>query len=70
LGFIKVALLQSDYRANFALHAGTYSNDNYSAEPGVLKSIFEANIGISLNKKRNLWLDEVVDPPWTDLNES
>jgi len=62
LGFIKVALMQSDYRANFALHAGTYSNDNYSAEPGVLKSIFEANIGISLNKKRNLWLDTGIFP--------
>ena len=62
LGFIKLGLEQTKYRANLALQTGTYANDNYSAEPGLLKSIFEANIGISLNKKNNLWLDAGVLP--------
>jgi hypothetical protein len=62
LGFIKFGLEQSKYRANFALQTGTYANDNYAAEPGLLKSIFEANIGVSLNKKNNLWLDAGVLP--------
>jgi hypothetical protein len=44
------------------LHAGTYANDNYSAEPGLLKNIFEANVGIALNKKHSLWLDAGVFP--------
>lgn len=57
LGFIKLGLKQAKYRANLALHTGTYVNDNYVAEPGLLKSIFEANIGLSFNKKNNLWLD-------------
>jgi len=57
LGFVKLGLEHSKYRANLALLTGTYSNDNYSAEPGVLKNIFEANVGLSLNKKNNLWID-------------
>ncbi|SDZ31730.1 MULTISPECIES: porin [Rhodonellum] len=62
LGLVKLALAHTKYRANFALQTGTYANDNYAAEPGLLKNIFEANIGISLNKKNNLWLDAGVLP--------
>lgn len=57
LGFIKISAQHQKYRANIALQTGTYVNDNYSYEPGLLKNIFEANAGISLNKKSNLWLD-------------
>jgi hypothetical protein len=60
LGFVKLGLDHKKYRANIALQTGTYANDNYAAEPGLLKNIFEANIGISLNKKNNLWLDAGV----------
>lgn len=62
LGFVKLGLEHTKYRANFALQTGTYANDNYAAEPGLLKNIFEGNIGISLNKKNNLWLDVGVLP--------
>lgn len=62
LGFIKFGLEQTKYRANIALQTGTYANDNYAAEPGLLKSIFEANIGIALNQKNNLWLDVGILP--------
>lgn len=60
LGFVKLNLDQQKYRANVALQVGTYSVDNYSAEPGILKNIFEANIGLSINKKNNLWIDAGV----------
>ena len=60
LGFIKLGMQHSKYRGNLALHSGTYSVDNYAAEPGVLKNLFEANIGMSLNKKNKLWLDAGV----------
>ncbi len=57
LGILKTSIEHSKYRANLALHAGTYVNDNYLSEPDLVKNIFEANIGLSLNKKNSLWLD-------------
>jgi hypothetical protein len=57
LGFLKAGYSAERVRANLALAAGTYMNANYAAEPGVLKNIYEANAGIRLSKKKNLWLD-------------
>lgn len=57
LGFARLNVNHKKYRANLALQTGTYVNDNYATEPGILKSIFESNIGISLNRKNDLWLD-------------
>ncbi len=57
LGYIKMAYATNNVRSNIALMAGTYSNDNLSAEPGVLKNIFEANAGFKISKKKNLWID-------------
>ncbi len=57
LGYIKVSAKHQKYRANIALQAGTYVNDNYATEDETLKHVFESNAGISLNKKNNLWLD-------------
>lgn len=62
LGLLKLRLENPKYRTNLALQTGTYANDNYAYEPGLLKNIFEANIGISLNKKNNLWLDAGILP--------
>lgn len=62
LGLIQLAVEAPKYRANLALQTGVYANDNYAAEPGVLKNIFEANVGVSLNKKNNLWLDVGILP--------
>ena len=56
LGLIKASVRNIKYRANFAIHTGTYVNDNYAVEPGLLKNILEANIGLSLNKKNNFYL--------------
>jgi Putative beta-barrel porin-2, OmpL-like. bbp2 len=39
------------------LQAGTYVQDNYAAEPALLKNIFEANAGFSISKKNRLWID-------------
>lgn len=57
LALIKLNYSAARLRANIAFMAGTYSNANLSAEPGVLKNIFEANAGINLSKKKQLWLD-------------
>ena len=62
LAYIGLSVDQAKYRASIKLHTGTYANDNYSAEPGLLKNIYEAYAGISLNKRNNLWLEAGVFP--------
>ncbi|MCD6011827.1 MAG: hypothetical protein K0Q79_1689 [Flavipsychrobacter sp.] len=62
---INLAYLRANYttdkvRANLALGTGTYMNANYAAEPGVLKNIYEANVGVKLTKKADIWLDAGV----------
>ncbi|MCW5907632.1 MAG: porin [Chitinophagales bacterium] len=60
LGYVKLGVQHSKYRVNLAVHTGTYSHDNYAAEPGLVKNIFEANAGISLSRKNNWWIDAGV----------
>ncbi len=62
LGFIKAAYDSGKIRANVALMAGTYTNANLAAEPGVLKNIFEANAGIKLSETQNIWVDAGIFP--------
>lgn len=57
LGFLKATYGSKNTRANLALMAGTYTNDNLSAEPGVLKNIFEASLGVKIAKNKNIWVD-------------
>ncbi len=57
LGFIKAAYATDKVRANLALMTGTYANANLAAEPGVLRNIFEANAGVKISQKQNLWVD-------------
>lgn len=57
LAFAKMAYVAPRLRAKVALMAGTYSNANLSNEPGVLKNILEANAGINLSKKKQVWLE-------------
>ncbi len=57
LALLKLKVVQQKYRANFGLQAGTYPEDNYKSEPAAYKYISEANIGISLSNKKELWLD-------------
>jgi hypothetical protein len=57
LGFVKAAYSTDKVRGNLALMTGTYSNANLAAEPGVLKNIYEANAGVKISNKKNLWVD-------------
>jgi len=57
LAFLKGIYNAKSIRANIALAVGTYMNANYAAEPGVLKNIYEANVGVKLIKTKNLWID-------------
>lgn len=62
LGFIKTAYQTDKARANLAVAVGTYMNSNYAAEPTVMKNIYEANVGVKISKKQNLWIDAGVMP--------
>ena len=62
LGFIKGNYNTDRVRANLSLATGTYMNANYAAEPGVLKNIYEANIGIKISRNNNLWIDAGIMP--------
>ncbi len=62
LGLVGLQLDHSKYRAKLTLQAGTYANDNYASEPGVLKNIFEAWAGVSLNRDNTLWVDAGILP--------
>lgn len=60
LGYFKVAYDYQKIRANFAIAAGTYMQDNLGSEPELLRNIFEANLGFKI--KKNVWLDVGVFP--------
>ncbi|GAB2671759.1 porin [Flavihumibacter cheonanensis] len=62
LGFLKGSFSSERLRANLAFAAGTYMNANLASEPGVLKNIFEANLGVKLSARKNWWLDAGVLP--------
>lgn len=62
LGFLKVNYNTDKLRGNFALMAGTYSQYNLASEQGLLKNVFEANVGMKISKKNNLWIDVGIMP--------
>jgi hypothetical protein len=61
-GFIKANYSETNVRGNFALMAGTYAHYNLAGEQALLRNIFEANAGLKLSKKNNIWLDIGIMP--------
>ncbi len=62
LGLLKAAYNTDKIRANIGIMVGTYAQYNLAAEQGLLKNVYEANIGFKVSKKSNLWLDAGVMP--------
>lgn len=62
LGFLKAAYAKDGVRGNFALMAGSYSRYNLANEDPALRSIFEANAGVRIHPRRNLWIDAGILP--------
>lgn len=50
------------YRANLGLMAGNYAKYNLATEPTWAQFIYEANMGILLSKKQNIWLEAGILP--------
>lgn len=61
-GMVKMAYAQNNVRGNIALMAGTYPQYNMAAEPGMLRSVYEANAGVKLSKTKELWIDAGIMP--------
>jgi hypothetical protein len=57
LAYIKGSYNSAKIRANIAVAVGTYMNANYTAEPGVLKNVYEGNVGVKILKTKNIWID-------------
>jgi hypothetical protein len=62
---INIALLEfgfssDQFRAKITPAFGSYMNENYSNVDGTLRYFYEANTGIKLLKKKELWLDAGV----------
>ena len=62
LGMAKVNYAKDNVRGNFALMAGTYVQYNLAAEQDLLRNVFEANIGVKISSKHNLWVDAGIMP--------
>lgn len=69
LAYADFKYLGDNVRAHFVPGFGTYVNANYAGENGTLKNLLEANVGVRLSKKKDIWVDAGVLPsPYT--NES
>jgi hypothetical protein len=69
LAMIDLRYQGSTYRFKFLPGVGTYMNANYINEKGIAQYIVEANAGVLLSKKNNIWLDAgILSSPYT--NES
>ncbi len=67
LAYVEVHYSSTNLRAKFTPGFGAYMNANYQNEPGTLKSIVEANIGVLLSAKRKIWIDAgVLVSPFTN----
>ena len=69
LAYVDVRYRSQYMRVRFVPGFGTYMDANYAHEPGSLKNMVEANIGLLLFEKKKIWIDAgVLGSPYT--NES
>lgn len=59
---LKSNYLDNKYKANIGLMAGNYAYYNLSSEPNWAQFIYEANIGLKLSVRKNIWLDVGILP--------
>lgn len=62
LGLVQAAYQGEQIRGNLGLQVGNYADYNYAAEPGLLKHIYQANVGVRLSRKSALWIDAGIMP--------
>ncbi len=62
LGYVKMNYAKDNVRGNLALMVGTYPEYNLAGEQSLLKNVLEANIGVKISAKHNLWIDAGIMP--------
>lgn len=62
LAMVKLNFEEDGFRANLAMGLGSFMINNMGHEPAGLRNVFEANAGIQLAKKGNVWFDIGVMP--------
>ena len=53
---------KNNVRGNLAIMAGTYAEYNLALEQDLMKNVFEANVGVKISSKYNLWVDAGIMP--------
>jgi hypothetical protein len=67
LAYIELQYINERVRGKLIPGFGTYINSNYANEKGTLKNLIEANVGVRLSKKRDIWIDAgVFGSPYTN----
>ncbi len=62
LALIKASYATGKLRANIGFMAGTYVQYNLATEQEMVRHLYEANLGIKISKKNNLWIDAGIMP--------
>lgn len=60
LAYVKLNYSTNFVRSNITLMGGNYPQYNLAAEPGLLRNLYEANVGIKISKNHHLWVDAGV----------
>jgi len=69
LAYVDVRYRSTYMRMRFVPGFGTYMDANYKNEPGSLKNMLEASVGVLVFPNKNIWIDAgVIGSPYT--NES
>lgn len=67
LAYIELQYINERVRGRLVPGFGTYINSNYANEKGSLKNLIEANVGVRLSKKRDIWVDAgILCSPFTN----
>lgn len=59
---VKASYSEKNYRATIGLMAGNYAQYNLATEPTWAQFVYEANMGIKVSKKQNIWLEAGIFP--------
>ena len=67
LAYIDLKFESKRIKSRFVPAIGTFMNANYADEPGLLKIPIEANVGVKLSKRKDLWFEAgVLSSPYTN----
>lgn len=69
LGFLKIDYRNKGFQLTLSPAIGTYMKANYAAEPDWARNILEANAGVRVSAKKDIWLHAgVFTSPFTNEN--